>query len=30
MKGLVYGVRPDPWVAPDPDNPLLAGWPARR
>ncbi|HTZ09076.1 MAG TPA: alcohol dehydrogenase catalytic domain-containing protein, partial [Acidimicrobiales bacterium] len=25
MKGLLYGVRPDPWTVPDPDNPLLVG-----
>ncbi len=25
MKGLVYGVRPDPWAPPDESNPLLVG-----
>ena len=25
MKGLLYGVRPDPWTAPDESNPLLVG-----
>ena len=28
MKGLLYGVRPDKWDAPDESNPLLVGWPA--
>jgi len=25
VKGLLYGVRPDPWTAPDESNPLLVG-----
>ena len=25
MKGLLWGVRPDEWEAPDGSNPLLAG-----
>ncbi|HLI72902.1 MAG TPA: alcohol dehydrogenase catalytic domain-containing protein [Acidimicrobiales bacterium] len=25
MKGLLFGVRPEPWDPPDPENPLLAG-----
>jgi len=25
MKGLLYGVRPEPWTAPDETNPLLVG-----